>query len=286
LVEPVETMPPTCQDGAVPDTRSRPPTAADVVAGLGRVFAVFDERTQDSGHVSYGVEAAGGRRWFVKTAGGPAPTPAGVSRAQRADALRRAARVQRAVGRHPALVDLHEVVETSDGVAVVHDWFDGELLRSPAARRDDPTEAGNRFRRLPLPEVIAALDQVIDLHVRLEAAGWVAGDFYDGCLMYDFAAGRMKVMDLECYRHGAYVNEQGRLPGSTRFMAPEELRLGATVDFRTTVYNLGRMVELFLLAEHGAPQVRSLVAAATAAAPGDRPDTVAELHARWRSVTG
>ena len=36
----------------------------------GQVFAVFDERTQDSGNISYGV-LAGARRFFVKTAGMP-----------------------------------------------------------------------------------------------------------------------------------------------------------------------------------------------------------------------
>src|SRR5580693_5444246 len=45
------------------------------LGGLGRVFARFDARTQDSGNISFGVEA-GGRRWFVKTAGDPDdPTP-------------------------------------------------------------------------------------------------------------------------------------------------------------------------------------------------------------------
>ena len=38
------------------------------LASVGRVFARFDR--QDSGNVSFGVEA-GGRRYFVKTAGPP-----------------------------------------------------------------------------------------------------------------------------------------------------------------------------------------------------------------------
>ena len=42
---------------------------------------------------------------------------------------------------HPALLTIHEVIATSDGVAVVYDWFDGELLNAPAERRNDPAEA-------------------------------------------------------------------------------------------------------------------------------------------------
>ena len=38
------------------------------LSDVGKVFAKFDERTQDSGNVSYGVDAEGAR-FFVKTAG-------------------------------------------------------------------------------------------------------------------------------------------------------------------------------------------------------------------------
>jgi hypothetical protein len=44
----------------------------DFLRSIGQVFAVFDERTQDSGNISYGV-LAGDRRFFVKTAGMPEP---------------------------------------------------------------------------------------------------------------------------------------------------------------------------------------------------------------------
>jgi hypothetical protein len=38
---------------------------ADFLRSTGQVFAVFDERTQDSGNISYGV-LTGDRRFFVK----------------------------------------------------------------------------------------------------------------------------------------------------------------------------------------------------------------------------
>jgi ribosomal protein S18 acetylase RimI-like enzyme len=257
-------------------------TTAEVVASLGTTFAVFD-RTQDSGHVSYGVVTADGRRLFVKTSGGPEDSPGGLSRAGRAEALRRTARLHGEV-EHPTLVTLHEVVEARDGVVLVHEWFEGELLGCPRDRRDDPAEAHDRFKRLPAGEIATALDQVLSLHVALEQAGWIAGDFYDGCLMYDAGTRRIVVMDFESYRQGAYLNDRGRLPGSTRFMAPEELRLGATVDSRTTVFNLGRMLEIFLLARHDLPSVAAVVARATAERPEARPASVSDLWAAWRAA--
>ncbi len=191
----------------------------------------------------------------------------------------RAASVQLEV-QHPGLVPLEAVVHVPDGVLVVHEWFEGELLRSPPERRDHPDEAGTRFRALPVPEVAAALDRVIDLHVALERAGWVAGDLYDGALMYDFAARSIVVVDLECYQRGPYLNEVGRLPGSTRFMAPEEHRRGALVDERTTVFNLGRLLELSL----PDPRLAEVVAAATDPDRARRPPSVAALQEQWRAA--
>ena len=258
-------------------------TVSQVVAGLGVTFAGFDERTQDSGHVSFGIRTPDGLRVFAKTSGGPEDSPGGTSRTARAEALRRVAGIHREVD-HPALVAVRDLIEAGDGVVVVHDWFGGELLHAPAARRQDPTEAHHRFQVLPAPEIADALDQVLSLHVALEEAGLVAGDFYDGCLMYDFGAREIKVIDLECYRRGAYLNDRGRLPGSTRFMAPEEHELGATIDGRTTVFNLGRLVELFLLGHHDLPRIAAVAARATAADPGDRPASAADLHAAWSAA--
>jgi hypothetical protein len=185
---------------------------------------------------------------------------------------------------HPALLPVERVIEADDGLALVTAWFDGELLHSPAERRDDPDEAFNRFAALPAAEVAAALDQVIDLHVGLDAAGWVAGDLYDGCLMYDFANGAITVMDFECYRRGTYVNAVGRLPGSTRFMAPEEHELGATIDARTTVFTLGRMIEVFLLRGHPDHRAREVAAHATQPDPAARPASLAAFQDLWREA--
>ncbi len=261
-------------------TETAQPVAA-VIDQIGQVFATFDARTQDSGHVSHGVLGADGRRWFVKTAGDDSDSPGGTTREDRVEALRRVAAIHDTVD-HPALVPLEAVVEAADGVLLVHDWFEGELLRSPAEKRDDPDEAFSRFRALPAGEVAAALDAVIDVHVALEDAGWVAGDFYDGCLMYDFDDRNVKLIDLEFYHRGPYVNEVGRLPGSTRSMAPEEHTKGALIDARTTVYNLGRMLEIFVTNPHRA--LERVTSRAMADVPERRQASVAALQVEWRSA--
>lgn len=217
---------------------------AQYLSRIGEVFARFDERTQDSGNLSFGVRIDA-ERFFVKTAGmadessEPRLRSPALGHAARVGLLRNAVRLHQAV-QHPALARLRGVVESPTGPMLVFDWFEGESLRVPEAERANPDSAYQRFRALPVARICACLDQVFDLHVQLARAGWIASDFYDGSLMYDFASDRLTVFDLDQYADGPFNNAMGRMFGSTRFMAPEEFQLGARIDQRTNVFTMGR----------------------------------------------
>jgi serine/threonine protein kinase, bacterial len=129
---------------------------------------------------------------------------------------------------------------------LVYQWLDGELLRAPRAQRDDPESAFQRFRSLPAAAIQGCLDAIFDLHDELAGAGWIAVDFYDGCLIYDFKSGSLGIVDLDTYNEGPFRNEMGRMFGSTRFMAPEEFELGALIDQQTNVFVMGRTALVFL----------------------------------------
>ncbi|WP_328992900.1 hypothetical protein OG394_01420 [Kribbella sp. NBC_01245] len=217
---------------------------AEYVEGLGVVFARFDATTQDSGNVSYGVKAPAGR-YFVKTAGDPTDQAPYLDFDGRVALLRNAVRLAEAVP-HPLLPELHAVIESPGGPVLVYEWREGEHLGTTREQRDDPATAYQRFRALPAEQILKALDEVFDLHAKLTSAGWVEGDFYDGCLLYDFGARRLTVLDLDTYHFGAYRNEMGRMFGASRFMAPEEYSLGAPIDERTTTFVMARTVFVLL----------------------------------------
>ena len=124
--------------------------------------------------------------------------------------------------------------------------MNGELVRTDAARRENPQSTFQRFRGLPSEENRNVLDQVYELHYQLAQKGWIAVDFYDGCMIYDFNQQEFHVIDLDLYRDAPFVNEMGRMFGSTRFMAPEEFELGARIDERTNVFTMGRTTAVFL----------------------------------------
>lgn len=71
----------------------------------------------------------------------------------------------------------------------------------------------------------------------------------------------MRVIDLDSYSKGPFRNQMGRMFGSERFMAPEEHRLGAWIDERTTVFTLGRTVHH--LVPDGGEEMAGLVGVST-----------------------
>src|SRR5690606_13018619 len=123
--------------------------------------------------------------------------------------------------------------------------------RRRAARRASRSPGGARFAAVaflqaPLPTIVRALDTIVDPHRELADHGWIAGNFYDGCLIDDFSAERLAMVDLDPYHKGPFVNTMGRIFGSTGFMAPEEFRRGAAINERTSVFTLGRVLAVFL----------------------------------------
>jgi serine/threonine-protein kinase len=268
------------------DTRLAP---ANYLGRIGTIFATFDFRTQDSGNASYGVESVG-RRWFVKTAGDPEDPRPHLTHPERVALLHNAQRLSESLA-HPALPRLHGTIRSAWGPMLAYDWVEGQLVRAPPEQRGDPRTAYQRFRHLPVAEITAAIDTIIDVHVQLCAKGWIAYDFYDGSLIYDFAAHRVCLFDLDLYRFGPFTNEMGRMFGSSRFMAPEEFEKGARIDERTNVFTLGRALSNFLgdgtLDRGKFRGTESQYRAMVTACEQDRArrfQSVAELAAVWREA--
>lgn len=259
----------------------------------GEILATYDHRTQDSGNVSWLVRVPDGVV-FVKSAGSR-DVPTGVPTPYldldgRIMLLRNA--IDLAVScRHPVLARLRAVIETSTGPLLVYDRAFGELVHAPRWQRSDPGSMYRRFAAAPTVTMLAVFDQLIDSHVALAAAGWQAEDLYDGCLMVDLATRRLTLIDLDTYRRGPGINTMGRMFGSPTFMAPEELRLNARIDERTTVFTLGRLCLHFgtRLSERldefvGGPRLADVLKRATTDDPAVRYPTVAGLATAWRDA--
>jgi serine/threonine protein kinase len=270
-----------------------PVGAAEFVASCGIIVSTFD-RTQDSGNVSWIIATEAGE-FFAKSAGTTAPPAPGgpvpyFDHAGRIRLLRNAVAVATSCD-HRALARLRNVVETRDGPVLVYDRAPGELIGTPREHRADPAFPYRRFAALPSERHVPIILELFDAHVSLAAAGWIACDLYDGCLIVDFSTDRLTLIDLDTYVRGPFVNEMGRMFGSDRYMAPEEYVLGATIDQRTTVFTLGRLAIHLGTATTDDPTTyvggsnrAAVLVRATSPDPADRYPDVAALTEAYAST--
>jgi hypothetical protein len=252
------------------------------VGAMGEVFVTI--AGHDSGCTSYGVAASDGTRRFVKVAYGS-------DRWQLERAILFHARVS---APHVLPMETSLAVRDSDtrgpGVGVVYPFLDSTVLNDPTApgacHHDDPGSALQRFIDEPTERILGVIDAIVDAHVAIAEQGFVAVDFYDGCLMYDFDTGDVRLVDLDLYTQGPYTLTDDRQFGSTRFMAPEEFCRGAVIDQQTTVFTLGRTAMVLL-----GPQAHrrlglelsDAVDRATQPRASDRWPDVASFAAAWRA---
>ncbi|MCQ6561830.1 serine/threonine-protein kinase [Paenibacillus mendelii] len=210
---------------------------------LGYVFCVFDQ--QDSGNICFGVEKEG-KRSFVKYAGAKPLDFSGNPE----DAVRRLSEAipLYAALKHPHLINLVNHFPVGQGYAAVFEWFDGECLHShwsfpPPAKYEHPDSPFYRYKHLPVERRLESLDTILSFLEHVESKGYVAVDFYDGSLLYDFMSGITKICDIDFYRKAPSFNEIGEhFWGPARSKSPEEFTLGAPIDARTNVFTIGAVI--------------------------------------------
>ncbi|MDR1700883.1 MAG: phosphotransferase, partial [Lachnoclostridium sp.] len=195
----------------------------------GKVFKVFDD--QDGGNVCFGVEKYG-KRYFIKFAGAPQARYNGKIE-DAIDRLKASVQVYQNIGEHPNLIRFIEAEEIGGGFAVIFEWTDAQGIARmyPIIHK--------RFMALPIEKRIKVFEDILSFHNYVCKQGYVAIDFYDGSIMYDFQNEKTMICDIDFYQKMPYRGEMG-LWGSSRFVSPEECRQGEIMDEVTTVYTMGQ----------------------------------------------
>lgn len=196
----------------------------------GTVFRVFDD--QDSGNICFGTEKDG-KKYFVKFAGAETSEYDG----KPCDAV---SRLKATVPvyeklKHKNLIEYIESKETDNGFAMIFKWADGECMG-----RMYP-ESHRKFMSLSNEIKMKVFDDILDFMKYTAEQEFVAIDFYDGSIMYDFDKQRTIICDIDFFRKSPAENDMGRMWGSSVFMSPEEFERGAVIDKITNVYTLGAM---------------------------------------------
>lgn len=96
-----------------------------------------------------------------------------------------------------------------------------------------------RFTALPVKDKLKVFADVLDFFEYIVSENYVAIDFYDGSILYDFEHGKTTICDIDFFRKQPCINDMGRMWGSSLFQSPEEFRLGAVIAEITNVYTVG-----------------------------------------------
>jgi len=246
----------------------------------GKVFKALDD--QDSGNLCFGI-ADGENKYFIKFAGAPAER-ACVSVEEAIANLKRTIPIYEDLA-HPTLIKYIKSEDIGGGFAMVFEWIDAECPHPmyPLSRK--------KFMRLPIARLVKIFEDILDFHVYVAAKNYVAIDFYDGGILYDFGNDKTAVCDIDLYKKAPYVNRMGRMWGSSKFMSPEEFTLGAVIDEVTNVYAMGATAFSLLANSDRSPEswpldmgLYDVVKRAVSDERGRRQQSIKQLADEWRKA--
>jgi len=199
----------------------------------GKVFKAFDQ--QGSGNISFGVEKDN-KRYFVKFAGAPIrnyfahPEGGAINTENAIDRLKYAVKLYREL-EHTSLIKLLYAEEIGGGFASIYEYTEAigiEPLNSPDYIW---------FMEMPVQKKMKAFEEIVEFHIYVAAKGYVALDFYDGSILYDYEKEKVIICDIDTYQKSPYIGPLG-LMGSLRYVSPEECAKDTVMDEITDAYTM------------------------------------------------
>ena len=209
----------------------------------GKAFWGLDET--GSGCICVGMEKSG-ERYFCKIAGVDT-LEAEVSPRESVATLKNAVQIYKDL-EHPNLIKLVEAYEQEELYIAVFQWAEGECLfdhwNFDAYEKDATLKSPKeRLKELPACKKLDITEVLFAFLQQVQDKGYVAVDFYDGSIMYDFATDRTTICDIDFFRKAPVINDMGAdWFGITRLKAPEEYEEGAEIDEQTNLFTLGALL--------------------------------------------
>lgn len=253
----------------------------DFLRAYGKVFRVFDE--QDSGNICFGTEK-GGEKYFIKYAGA-SPIAYDSEPCEAVGRLKATVPIYENL-KHKNLITYVDSQEIGGGFAMRFQWTDGVCMG-----RMYP-ESHRKFISLPQEAKLRVFADVLDFMQYTASQKFVAIDFYDGSILYDFEKQKTTVCDIDFFRKQPTVNDMGRMWGSSVFMSPEEFERGAPLDEITNIYTLGALA-FALFGDYKrdlghwslSEELYKVAVKATSADRAKRQQSIKELTQEWMRYT-
>lgn len=209
----------------------------------GTAFWVVDET--GSGCICIGMEDKD-KKYFCKIAGADT-IGAEMSPPESVALLKEAVHLYYDL-QHPNLIKIIEEYEYRQFYVVVFEWAEGECLFDHWNFRkyeNDPDlkSPKERFRELSVGKKLKTAEVLFSFLENVNQKGYVAVDFYDGSLIYDFSTDVLTICDIDLFRKAPVINDKGEdWFGTKRLKAPEEYEKGSVIDEQTNIFTLGALL--------------------------------------------
>lgn len=209
----------------------------------GTAFWVVDET--GSGCICIGMGDAE-RKYFCKIAG-VNTVEAEVSPEESVKILKEAVHLYYDLA-HPNLIKIIEEYDYNQFYVVVFEWADGECLfdhwNFETYKRDISIKSPKeKFKELPVSKKLKTIEILNSFLQNVNQKGYVAVDFYDGSIMYDFSTDVTTICDIDLFKKAPVINDKGvDWVGTKRLKAPEEYIKGCAIDEQTNIFTLGALI--------------------------------------------
>lgn len=209
----------------------------------GEAFWVVDET--GSGCVCIGMKNDA-NRYFCKIAG-VNTIEADISPKESIHILKNAVQLYSTL-EHPHLIKIIEHYEYDGFYVAIFEWKDGECIFDhwnfeKYKRNSRIKSPKQKFKELPIATKIRVVDDLFNFLQNVNEKGYVAVDFYDGSIMYDFSTDTVSICDIDFFRKVPVVNDMGSdWFGTKRLKAPEEYLKNSIIDEQTNIFTLGALI--------------------------------------------
>ena len=213
------------------------------ISDYGHVFSVIDE--PGSGCISFGLEKDS-KKYFFKITGAKT-VEAEVSCDESIRLLKEAVQKYKDI-KDDNLIKYVDSFMKNDCFVVVYEYAEGECLfdhwNFDKYKRENVVDTPSyRFKKLSLEKRLDVIEKLFIFFENVIDSNYVAVDFYDSSIIYDFENDNVTFCDIDLFRKMPTKNDLGKdYFGTKRLKAPEENELGAVIDEKTNEFTLGAII--------------------------------------------
>lgn len=149
--------------------------------------------------------------------------------------------------KHDNLIKYIDSFEYKEFFVVIYEFAEGECLfdhwnfdRYKKTKEITPLM---KFKKLPVEKRLDVVEKLFSFFETFIDDGYVAVDFYDSSIMYDFKNDNVTFCDIDLFRKLPTINDLGKdYFGTKRLKAPEENKLGAIINEATSEFTLAAII--------------------------------------------